>query len=265
MLTAETRRFGGLAAHLLGDPHAQAVVLSHSILTSSAMWRGQVDLLTRRGLFVVGVDTRGHGDSVATPAPYSMSMLVNDVVTILDALDIGRAHFVGLSLGGMIGLGLGIGHADRLLSLVVCDARADSPDSFRAPWPERIQIARYQGCAALTAPTVERWFGREFIDTHPEEVRSIAEMIANTSVTGFVGSAQALMQLDYLDAVDVIDTPLTLVVGENDGALPAVMRDLHRRCAGSAFEVIPNAGHLPNVEQRNAFNAALSRHFGRLE
>src|SRR5690606_9710899 len=78
MLNAETRRFGGLAAHLWGDPRAQAVVLSHSILTSSAMWRGQVDLLTRHGLFVVGVDTRGHGHSVATPAPFSMSMLVND-------------------------------------------------------------------------------------------------------------------------------------------------------------------------------------------
>jgi len=264
MLTAETRRFGGLAAHLWGDPRGQAVVLSHSILTSSAMWRGQVDVLTRLGLFVVGVDTRGHGDSVATPAPYSMSMLVNDALTVLDALGIARAHFVGLSLGGMIGLGLGIGHADRLLSLVVCDARADSPDSFRAPWPERIEIARYQGCAALAAPTVERWFGREFIDTHPEEVRSIAEMIASTSVTGFVGSAQALMQLDYIDAVDAIDTPLTLVVGENDGALPAVMRDLHRRCTGSAFELIPNAGHLPNVEQPDAFNAVLLRHFGRL-
>lgn len=264
MLTAETRSFRGLAAHLWGDPRSQAVVLSHSILTSSAMWRGQVDLLTRLGLFVVAVDTRGHGDSVATPAPYSMSMLVNDALTVLDALDIGRAHFVGLSLGGMIGLGLGIGHADRLLSLVVCDARADSPDSFRAPWPERIEIARHQGCAALAASTVERWFGREFIETHPEEVRSIVDMIAGTSVTGFVGSAQALLQLDYLDAVDAIDTPLTLVVGENDGALPVVMRDLHRRCTGSAFEVIPNAGHLPNVEQPDAFNAALLRHFGRL-
>lgn len=264
MLNAEARTFGGLAAHLWGDPRAQAVVLSHSILTSSAMWRGQVDLLTRLGLFVVGVDTRGHGESVATPAPYSMSMFVNDTLTALDALDIGRAHFVGLSLGGMIGLGLGIAHADRLLSLVVCDARADSPDSFRAPWPERIEIARHQGCAALAASTVQRWFGREFIETRPEEVRSIAEMIAKTSVTGFVGSAQALMQLDYLGAVDVIDTPLTLIVGENDGTLPAVMRDLHQRCPGSAFEVIPNAGHLPNVEQPNAFNAALSRHFGRL-
>ena len=228
------------------------------------MWRGQVDLLTRLGLFVVGVDTRGHGDSIATPAPYSMSILVNDVVTILDALDIARAHFVGLSLGGMIGLGLGIGHADRLLSLVVCDARADSPDSFRAPWPERIEIARNQGCAALATSTVERWFGREFIDTHPEEVHSIAEMIANTSVTGFVGSAQALMQLDYLDAVDLIDTAMTLVVGENDGTLPEAMRDVHQRCAGSAFEVIPNAGHLPNIEQPYAFNTVLMRHFGRL-
>lgn len=228
------------------------------------MWRVQVDLLTRLGLFVVGVDTRGHGDSVATRAPYSMSMLVNDALTVLDALDIARAHFVGLSLGGMTGLGLGIGHADRLLSLVVCDARADSPDAFRAPWPERIEIARNQGCAALVTSTVERWFSREFIDARPEEVRSIAEMIASTSVTGFVGSAQALMELDYLDAVDTINTPLTLVVGENDGVLPAAMRDLHQRCAGSAFEVISNAGHLPNVEQPDAFNAALLRHFARL-
>ncbi len=260
----ETRMFGGLAAHLCGTAGAPAVVLSHSILASNAMWRGQVELLARHGLFVVGLDTRGHGDSVATPGPYSMSMLVDDALSVLDALGIERAHFIGLSLGGMIGLGLGIEHTGRLSSLVVCDARADAPEAFRAPWPERIDIAKSHGCAALARSTTERWFGHDFVRAQPDETRRITEMITGTSVAGFVGCAQALMHLDYLGKIDRIKIPVTLIVGENDGPLPSAMTHLNRRIADSVMEVIANAGHLPNIDQPEAFNAALSRHFSRV-
>jgi 3-oxoadipate enol-lactonase len=262
--TQQLRTPGGvLAVHLGGARGAPAVVLNHSILSSTAMWERQVAWLIERGYRVVGVDTRGHGDSPAPSAPFTLDDLAADNVAVLDALDIARAHFVGLSLGGMVGLGLGIAHADRLLSLCICDARADAPPAVAAPWDERIAIAEQQGTQALAASTLERWFGKPFLDAHPDVAARLRGLIASTSAAGFVGCARAIQQLDYLGRVDRIAAPVTLVVGEDDGPLPQAMRELQSRIPGAAFEVIAAAGHLPNIDQPAAFEAALSRHFER--
>jgi 3-oxoadipate enol-lactonase len=255
---------GELAVQLSGDADATPVVFNHAILTSSAMWRGQLALLAQEGWQVITVDARGHGASDPLAPPYSFSELVADNIAVLDALGIERAHFVGLSLGGMTGLGLGIAHPDRLLSLCLCDIRADAPPAFAAPWDERIAVAERQGIAALAGPTLERWFGKAFLDAHPDTARWLAQMIGATSVPGFVGCARALQGLDYLRAVVQITTPTTLIVGADDSVLPEAMRDIQSRIDGSVLEIIPAAGHLPNVHQQGAFDAALLRHLRRV-
>lgn len=255
---------GPIALELFGEVGAPAVLMTHSILSSSLMWGEQAALLATRGYFVVCADTRGHGASGAPPGPYAMADLVADSVAALDALGLDKVHYIGLSLGGMSGFGLGISHADRLRSLVLCDARADAPPAFAAPWDDRIATARSQGCAALAAPTLERWFGKAFLDARPELARRFHAAATNTSVEGFVGCARAIQGLDYLADVGRIDVPTTLVVGANDGPLPQAMADLAARIPGAQQEVIADAGHLPNVDQAGAFNAALLRHFDRV-
>ena len=118
---------GDIALKIQGDPSAPAVFMTHSILSSGMMWDEQAALLAANGYRVIRADTRGHGASHAGTAPYTMGDLVADTVAALDALKIERAHYIGLSLGGMSGLGLGIAHANRLLSLCICDVRADAP------------------------------------------------------------------------------------------------------------------------------------------
>jgi len=269
MNTLEQQRIEGpggkIAVHIGGDAQRPVVLLSHSILSSSAMWQAQAELLLKGGFRVVCVDTRGHGASDAPQPPYKMSDLVADTVAVLDALQIDRVHFVGLSLGGMIGFGLGTARANRLSSLVICDARADAPEAFAAPWNDRIALAQKSGCAALAESTCERWFGKAFTEANPDIAERIQGGVASTSVEGLVGCARALQGVAYLDKVDQISTPITLLVGENDGPLPQAMRELSGRIRGSIFEVIPNAGHLPNIDQPDAFNAALLRHFERFE
>jgi 3-oxoadipate enol-lactonase len=255
---------GPIAVHQRGYDAAPAVLMTHSIMAAGWMWNQQAELLANRGFRVICADTRGHGESPAPPGPYTMDDLVADSIAVLDALKIQRAHYVGLSLGGMSGFGLGIQHADRLLSLVLCDARADAPPPFLAPWPDRIATAKAQGCAALAAATVERWFGKPFMEANPSVASFFVENIAKTSVDGFIACAQALMKLDYLADVGRIKTPTTMVVGANDGPLPQAMRDLQPLIAGSVLEVIPNAGHLPNIDQAELFNAALLRHLDRV-
>jgi 3-oxoadipate enol-lactonase len=256
---------GDLSIVLQGDPRGEVVVLSHSILSSSAMWEVQAVLLAAEGWRVVRIDTTGHGDSPAPSGPVSMDGLAADTVAVLDALDVARAHYVGLSLGGMSGFGLGIRHADRWRSLVLCDARADAPPAVAAPWDERIALAQAQSsCEALAAPTIERWFGKDFVAAQPAISRRLQAVAATTSVPGFVGCARAIQGLDYLDAVGRIAMPVTLIVGANDGVLPAAMQDLHARMPGSVLETVPDAGHLPNVDQPAHFNDALDRHFARV-
>lgn len=249
-----------LAVQVQGDADAPVVFMTHSILSASMMWDEQAALLAENGWRVVRADTRGHGASDAPPAPYSMADLVADSVAVLDALGIAQAHYVGLSLGAMSGFGLGIHHADRLRSLCLCDARADMPPAAAAVWPERIAIAQQQGCAGLAASTTERWFGKAFLDAHPGTAQRFNVTASATSAAGFEGCARAIMGLGYLDRVAGITTPTTMIVGANDGALPAAMQHLQGLIAGSALEVIADAGHLPNIDQPAAFNAALLRH-----
>jgi 3-oxoadipate enol-lactonase len=252
---------GDIAVHVQGPAGAPVVLMTHSILSSSMMWEQQAALLAATGWRVIRADTRGHGDSAAPTAPYAMRDLVADSIAVLDALKIARAHYVGLSLGGMSGIGLGIAHPDRLLSLCICDARADMPPAFAAPWDERIAIAQNQGCVALADPTIERWFGKAFVDAHPALAQIFCLNASATSVDGFVGCARAIQGLDYLGAMGRISTPTTLIVGANDGPLPQAMQEIKNQIQGAKIEVIANAGHLPNIDQPIAFNAALMRHF----
>ncbi|SEB05931.1 alpha/beta fold hydrolase [Variovorax sp. YR216] len=257
---------GDVAVRLQGNPKHPAVVMTHSILSSAAMWDEQAALLAGQGWYVVRVDATGHGDSPAPKAEaVTMDGLAADTVAVLDALDIARAHYVGLSLGAMSGFGLGIGHGARLLSLVLCDGRADAPPAVAAPWDERIAIAEQRGtCAPLAAPTIERWFGKPFVMANTGIAERFEAIAARTSIKGFVGCARAIQGLDYLADLAGIATPMTLIVGSNDGVLPEAMRDLQQRIAGSVLETIAEAGHLPNVDQPAAFNAALLRHFERV-
>lgn len=255
---------GEIAVHVQGDEAGPVVVMTHSILSSSRMWERQAALLASRGCHVVRPDTRGHGASAAVKPPYTMDELAADTLAVLDALDVRSAHYVGLSLGGMSGFGLGLHHSGRLASLCLCDCRADAPPAVAAPWDERIAVAERLGVQALAESTTQRWFGEAFLAAHPDTASLFRELASATSLEGFVGCARAIQGLDYLADVARIRTPTTLIVGAHDGVLPEAMRELEARMPQAILEVIPDAGHLPNVDQPAAFDAALLRHFQRV-
>lgn len=254
-----------LAVYLQGPQDGTPVIMTHSILSSSAMWDEQAILLAEKGFRVIRFDTAGHGNSSAPAAIFTMDELAADTVAVLEALGIRSAHYVGLSLGGMSGFGFGILHSGRVLSLVLCDARADAPPEVALPWDDRIALAeQHASCAPLADPTIARWFGESFLKKRPDVGERFRSIARHTSVQGFVCSALAIQSLNYLGDVGNIKAPTTFIVGANDGVLPEAMRDIQARVSSSALDVIPNAGHLPNIDQPDAFNAALMRHFERL-
>jgi len=252
---------GKIAVHTEGPSDGPVILMAHSILSSSMMWREQSKLLAATGWRVVCADTRGHGQSECNSKTCTMDDLVADSVAVLDSLNISKAHYVGLSLGGMSGAGLGFQHSHRLLSLVLCDSRADMPIPMGDIWNERIIAAETQGCQALAVSTSERWFGVPFIKAHPTIGKEFRDTIGQTQVSGFVSCARAIQGLNYLDQIHQINVPTTLVVGANDGPLPQAMQLMQSKIKDSRLEVIANAGHLPNIDHAILFNAALMRHF----
>jgi 3-oxoadipate enol-lactonase len=251
---------GALNVRLGGASSSRAVLFNHSILTGSAIWHRQARALAEAGWKVVCLDSRGHGRSPAVAPPYTMDDLVRDNIAVLDALGIERVHFVGVSQGGMTGFGLGIRHADRLASLCICAARADAPPPFAAAWDDRIALVRDKGVDALAGPTVERWFGPQFVADKADLANALVKCIRQTTADGFVGCAQAIQGLSYLPEVNSIRTRTTLIIGSNDTALLDPMRDISRILTNARYEELRAAGHLPQVDKPAEFDRALFRH-----
>ena len=193
-----------------------------------------------------------------------MEDLVEDVIALLDGLGVDRAHFVGLSLGGMTGFGIGIDHADRFMSLCLCAARADMPETLAGVWDDRISLAAEEGAGSLATATLERWFGKPFLDANQELAEAFRNTIAATSFRGFAGCARAIQKLNFLPEVHDIKLPTTLIVGSRDVPLPDEMRKLQGLIPNAQLELIEGAGHLPNIDHPSEFNAAMMRHFKRV-
>jgi 3-oxoadipate enol-lactonase len=242
---------------LTGKAEAPAVVFSHSLGSSLVMWNPQLPALESH-FRVLRYDTRGHGGSEAVAGPYTFELLAGDVVGLLDGLGLSKIHFVGLSMGGMIGQALGLFHSDRLLSLTLCDTAAANPPGSRDIWQERIDLVRKEGLASLVEPTLERWFTPEFVNQNPPILEKIRRQFLSTSINGYAGCSQAIMALDYLARLREIKIPTLIVVGEDDPGTPvSAAQAMQERIDDSKLVILSGARHLSSVEQAEAFNRAL--------
>ncbi|MEM7446170.1 MAG: 3-oxoadipate enol-lactonase [Pseudomonadota bacterium] len=251
-----------LLTQLDGPEDGSWLVLSNSLATTNAMWDPQIDLLTQK-YRVLRYDSRGHGGSSAPPAPYSFDDLTADVIGLLDHFGIAKCSFMGLSMGGMTGLGLALDHADRIERLVCCDARADAPPPFVQGWTDRIAIIREKGTSALVNGSLERWFTDAFRAGSPDAVATATAMISGTSDEGYIGCAQAISQLDYLRRLPNMTIPALYVVGKQDmGAPSEAMAAMAAATPGAEFAEIDPAGHIANWENPGDFNAAIAPFLG---
>ncbi len=237
-----------------GSAGAPVLVLSNSLGTDLAMWDPQMPALARE-FRVIRYDTRGHGASEATPGPYRIDRLGRDVVGLLDALKIERAHFCGLSLGGMTGMWLGVHAPDRLHRLVLANtaARIGTPDAYNT----RIAKVLAEGMVAVSQAVVERWFTAAFLTAHPDVGAAMRQMIERTPVQGYAAACAAVRDMDQRDAITAIRTPTLVVAGAHDVATPAVDgKFLADHIAGAQLAEL-DAAHLSNIEAGPAFTATL--------
>jgi len=223
----------GVSYTVDGPAGAPVVTLSHSLATTSAMWEPQVKALTTR-YRVLRYDTRGHGGSDAPAGAYTLDQLAEDARQLLAALGIARTHWVGLSMGGMIGQTLALKAPDLFASLVLCDTSSRVPAEARPLWAERITTAETNGMEPLVEATIGRWFTQPFREARADVVNPVRAMIRATPPRGYVGCCQAISQLDLTDRLSAIRIPTLVVVGEEDQGTPvAASRTIQEQIKGA--------------------------------
>jgi 3-oxoadipate enol-lactonase len=255
-------RLNGVEVHAVVTGSGPWVTLSHALGASHAMWAPQVQALAGSHT-VLSYDIRGHGESAAPPGPYSLEQLADDAHALLMHLGVQRTHWVGLSLGGMIGQVLALRHPQMLGRVVLADTNAQVPPAGQAMWNERAALARREGMGALVEGTLERWFTPGFAARDPLTRQRVGAQIAATPVEGYAACCSAICGLATLDHLASLSHPALVVVGEQDMATPvAISRQIAQAWPGAELVVLPGAAHLSNLEQPEAFNRELLRFLG---
>jgi 3-oxoadipate enol-lactonase len=244
-----------LACQTDGPDEGPVLVLAHTLATSRAMWRRQIPHFARR-YRVVSYDLRGHGESAAPDYPYSLEMLSEDVIGVLDSLGLERpAIFLGISIGGMVGQALALRHPDRFRAIILANTVSRTPAEGQGIWDQRIEAIRKDGVESQVQPTLERWLSPEFRAREPETTQWVADMIRATPAVGMIGCAKAIQKLDYTDQLEQITLPTLIIAGEKDPGSPvAAAQVIHERIKGSRLEVIPGCLHQTPIEAPDRFN-----------
>ena len=245
--------------------HGLPVVLLHAFPLNRTMWEPQIATLFGE-CRCIAPDIRGFGESPKS-GPYSMDTFGDDVVALLDALQIERAVIAGLSMGGYVALNIWRRHRGRVRALLLADTRAGADTTEgREKRAELIALAQKEGPAAIADKQITGLVGKSTRAKQPELVERIRSLMAGESVAGIVGALEAMRDRpDSTELLSSIDVPTLIVVGEEDSITPVKeARAMHDAVRGSRLEIVPEAGHLSNLERPAAFNAALSDFVGSL-
>lgn len=240
-----------------GDATAPALILSNSLGTTLEMWEPQVAAFSKHHR-LIRYDTRGHGSSPITPGPYTFETLGQDVLALLDALEIDKAAFCGISMGGHTGLWLGINAGRRFDAIAVCNsaARIGAPQA----WNERAATVRRDGRAAMQAladSAPGRWFTDAFATTNPLIVKRVQEGLAGIAPEGYAACCEALATSDLRTDIQRIATPVLLLAGAFDPVTTvADAESMQSAIAHARLATVP-ASHLSNLEAPHAFEQAV--------
>ncbi|MBL8567474.1 MAG: 3-oxoadipate enol-lactonase [Phreatobacter sp.] len=230
------------------------LLLSNSLGTRLEMWDPQMAAFS--GAFrVLRYDKRGHGDSETRVGPTSFARLTRDAVELLDHLNIARADWCGLSMGGMSGMWAATHHRDRFDRVVLCNTSAamGPPDL----WNQRIAIVKTKGLGPLVSNIVDRWFTKRFQEADKASVARIVDMLNATPPEGYAACSSAIRDMDQRWPVRSITNPVLVIAGTHDGSTPAAKgREIAAAIPGAAYVEL-DAAHLSNIEQEKAFTTAV--------
>jgi 3-oxoadipate enol-lactonase len=237
---------------------ARWVTFVTGIANDLTMWDGQVPAL-ERDFRILRYDLRGHGGSEATRGDYSVSLLVEDLLALLNQLRIQATSLVGLGLGGAIAQAFALEHPERVEALMPCCCRARMVREFAAMWHKLRATVQQEGLEAIVEPTVQRWFSDEFKAAHPQALEKIRKMIRGTTLEGYMGVTAAFLGLDLEQRLPQISARTLYVSGAEDklGGPPELMKGLSEKVNGATHLSVPKAAHIANIQNPEGFNEVL--------
>lgn len=244
-----------IAYRLDGDASLPKLVLSNSIGTTLHMWDSQIPALSRH-FRVLRYDTRGHGASGVPAGAYSLDRLGRDVVELMDGLDMPRAHFLGLSLGGFIAQWLGVHAPDRIDRLILAHTSA-----YLGPapqWDERIAVTLQAPDMTDTANTfLGNWFPVPMLQTGGPVIDAFRSMLMTTDKHGLAGAFAAVRDMDLRRTIALIDRPTLVITGRNDTVTAASHGEAIAATVPRARLQELAAVHLSNIERPDEFMDAV--------
>jgi len=259
-----TARINGIDVRYTVAGRGPWLALSHSLACRLEMWDEEVRRLSRR-FTVLAYDSRGHGETSAPPGPYTLDMIADDIKALLDHVGARDVHWIGLSMGGVFGLATALRHPGLFASMVLADTSSKLSDEGIAAFRQRVATVREGGMEAMVEPTLKRWFKDSFRAKEPALMSRVAQWIRTTPPEGYIGTSAAIPTIDVTHRLGEIRIPCLALVGADDIAMPPVMaQTLARHLPDARLAVIPDAGHLSNLEQPEAFNAALDEFYAAL-
>lgn len=249
---------------LAGAEKGQVVCFAHSLASDSGMWAEQMAPLLAAGYRVLRLDMRGHGGSDPVAGDYTMAQLGDDVAVALDFLGIQRVHFIGLSIGGMLGQAFALAHTQRVASAMLCDTAPRTAPGAKEGWAPRISAVKSANSVApLGDATMERWFTDAYKARAPGRWKEIQATICGTTTAGYLGCAAAILDFDFVPKLPSLKVPMLVVCGDDDqGTPPAGNKQIAELVPGGRYEGIANARHFPNVEQADTFNRIMMSWLG---
>jgi 3-oxoadipate enol-lactonase len=261
----ETQIINGVPVHftLDGPDKAPVITFAPALSLDLRSFNPQVEPF-RNQFRVLCLDLRGHGQTDQGGGAFSMEDLADDVVGLLDHLGFEQSHFVGSSLGAMVGLALALEHADRLSSLTFMASQGALPDERIAAARNNIAAMRQSGATAHTtmADQADALMNRLLHEPdealHPARFALLRQILGTTTLFGQARAYEAILAMNYDDRLAEIHTPPLVLAGAQDtSTTPARMQMYKDGIAGARMELIQGAGHFPNLEQPDAFNDIL--------
>ena len=238
----------GLKLHYEEHGTGEPLILLHGFGQDSTAWIDPLPFYARCFRTLV-MDMRGAGRSEVPEPGYTTKDIAADVLALMDHLKLRRAHFSGFSLGGAVGLELGIAHSDRLMSLSLHSTYADGPCPHIRRWIEiqrRIIIANDP--VVNVGTRIVSFFSPEFVDAHEDRIEEFMRRAASNphpiTPKGVEGHAKACLSYDFREEVHRITARTLITVGSSDRTtLPSQSRFLHERIRGSELVLIDGGGH----------------------